>query len=150
MADPGADGRPDPSSLWKGGGTYNGELRTLKRGSAVQWRKSMCKACNGGRDRNMDEYYDVFSEYVWTHQDELAVASSLDWRKLFGDLWRRRARDVARFYAKQVGCIFAQQRLPVAQELIDFLDGADAPADFTFTLVRDRGRLALHRQAQEQ
>lgn len=147
MADPDAEGRPDPGSLWKGGGTFSGELRTLKRGTAVQWKKSMCKACNGGRDRDMDEAYDVFSEHLWTHQDELGISQSLDWRQLFGDPWQPRARDVARFYAKQVGCMFSQQRLPVPPELIAFLDGADTAPNFVFTLVRDRGRMALHRQA---
>jgi len=68
MADLTDGGRPDPRSLYRSGATFSGELKTLARGTAVRWSKSMCKTCNGGRDRHMDAAYEVFSDYVWNHQ----------------------------------------------------------------------------------
>lgn len=95
----------------------------------------------------MDTAYETFSDHVWNHQDELAKAASLDWGRLFGTDWQAEARNVARYYAKQVGCLFTQQSLPVPEGIIRFMDGADRADDFVFALVRDRGRRALHNHA---
>lgn len=145
MADRDERGVADPATLWKGGGTYVGELKSLGRGTAVQWSKSMCKTCNGGRDRHMDAAYEAFSDFIWHNQDRLEKMRALDWREVFPDDWQAAARDVARYYAKQVGCMFAQQRLPVPAGLINFMDGAPSANEFVFALVRDRGRLAAQR-----
>lgn len=147
MAELDSRGKPEPRSLYRDGSTYSGELRSLARGTAIQWSKSMCKDCNGGRDRHMDAAYDTFSTHVWTKQDELAKAATLDWGKLFGTDWQAEARNIARYYAKQVGCLFTQQSLPVPDGIIRFMDGEDRADDFAFTLVRDPGRRALHNHA---
>jgi hypothetical protein len=145
MADLTDGGRPDPRSLYRSGATFSGELKTLARGTAVRWSKSMCKTCNGGRDRHMDAAYEVFSDYVWNHQKQLSTARTFNWQTLYGSDWTRTVRNLGRYYAKQVGCLLAQQSLPVPQTLIAFLDGAETAENFVFTVVRDRGRRTMHR-----
>lgn len=145
MADLSDQGHPDPASLYRSGATFSGELRTIARGTAVQWSKSMCKTCNGSRDRHMDRAYEVYSDYVWNHQDLLAAARDIDWRTLYGTDWTTAVPNLGRYYAKQVGCLLSQQSLPVPQSLIEFLDGDERAQNFSFTVVRDRGRRTMHR-----
>lgn len=77
------DGVVDPPSLFRGGESYEGGLRSIKKGSAIQWSKNMCKACNGGRDRDFDAAYELFSEYVWEHQEDLLRARTLRWPDIY-------------------------------------------------------------------
>lgn len=141
------NGHPDPRSLYRSGAQFTGELKTLARGPAVQWAKSMCKACNGGRDRHMDAAYEAYSDYVWNEQDALARARAVDWPTIYGANWPTAVRDLGRYYAKQVGCLLAQQSLPVPPSLVDFMDGAANAEDFVFAVIRDRGRRSAHRMA---
>jgi hypothetical protein len=58
----------------------------------------------------------------------------LDWSAVYGDDWQVGARNLARYFGKQIGCLLATQRLPVPQDLIDFLDGADRCPSVCFML----------------
>jgi len=141
------DGRADPSNVYRRGESYSGVLKSIARGSAIQWSKNMCKACNGGRDRHFDAAYELFSQYVWDHQDELLKARFLRWPRIYDDGWQRRATNVARYLGKQFGCMLATQCLPVPQSLIRFLDGADACPDISFRVYRDLTKVSLHEHA---
>jgi len=105
----------------------------------------MCKVCNGHRDKEMDAAYEAFSDFVWNHQEELAKARYLDWTLVFRKEWKLSSVNVARYYAKHVGCLFAQQSLRPPEPLVAFMDGATRSEGFVFSIVRDRGRLTAHR-----
>lgn len=145
-----ADGVVDPSNLFRGGESYEGGLRSIKKGSAVQWSKNMCKACNGGRDRDFDAAYELFSEYVWDHQEHLLRAQILRWPDIYPEDWRREARNLARYLGKQLGCMLATQCLPVPQSLIRFLDGRASCPDVSFRIYRDMTKVSLHQFGREQ
>lgn len=151
MAQKTAEGHPDPSTLYRSGATFSGELKTISRGTAVQWSKSLCKDCNGGRDHRMDAAYDVYSDFIWNNQGNLEpdCVQKIDWRSLYGREWRVESRNLARYFAKQFGCMLAQQSLPIPKDTIRFLDGADSSGRMSFTIVRDAGRRELHRIARE-
>lgn len=132
------DGAVQPSNLYRGGPGFNGYLRSLAKGSAVQWGKVMCKVCNGGRDRRFDEAYEIFADYIRGHEADLRPARSLGWWSVYGSAWREPAEDVARYYGKQLGCCLATQHLPVPDSLRAFLDGGSCAAELGFELHRSR------------
>lgn len=144
-----ADGEVDPSNLFRNGASYKGDLTSIKKGSSVQWSKNMCKACNGGRDREFDTAYELFSDYVWEHQDDLLHAHVLRWPKIYPENWQHESRNLARYLGKQLGCMLATQCLPVPPSLIRFLDGGDSCPDVSFRIYRDMTKVSLHRLAQE-
>ena len=149
MADVTSSCHPDPSSIFHVGSLYNGVLKTVKKGNAVRWSKSLCKDCNGGRDHKMDASYERYSDYVWTHQNELATARVIDWKVLYGVEWRVWVVDLARYFAKQLGCLLSQQSLPITDEIIEFMDGKKEVRCLSFEILRDSGRLEAHRMAVE-
>lgn len=139
-----AGGVVQPKNLYRGGPGFSGYLRSLARGSAVQWGKVMCKACNGGRDRPFDEAYAIFADHVRTHEAELRRSRSMSWRSVYGSDWRQSATNLARYYGKQLGCCLSTQCLPVPDSLRAFLDGEARPAELGFELNRSRVHAAFY------
>jgi hypothetical protein len=152
MAEVTTEGHPDPSTLYRNGATFSRTLKTINRGTAVQWSKSLCKGCNGGRDHAMDSAYEIYSDIIWNNQDRLDAdcTQKIDWRNLYGRRWREESRNLARYFAKQFGCMLAQQSLPAPKDAINFLNGASSPGTIHFTIVRDIGRRELRRIAREE
>lgn len=138
------DGAIDASNLYRGGPGYNGYLKSLSKGSAVQWGKVMCKECNGGRDRLFDEAYELFAHHVQSHQADLRPARSLNWRSVYGPSWRAAAANLARYYAKQLGCCLATQCMPVPDSIRVFMDGDDSATDLGFELHLSRVHAAFY------
>src|SRR3954452_19614094 len=108
----------DAGQLFKGSDAYTGVLKSINKGSAVQWGKSMCARCNGARSQPFDLAYEKLSDYLWQHHDNLSHQSTLDLKRVFGPAWRVEARDAARYLAKQMACALTDQRLPLPDKLI--------------------------------
>lgn len=119
------DGKVSPANVFKKSGDYEGLLRSLSKGSQVRWRKNLCAPCNNSRSQLFDQAYDHFEAFVVHHDDTMGQWRRLDWTAVYGELWQKGARDLARYFAKQFGCMLAGQDLHVPQDLIDFLSGAD-------------------------
>lgn len=130
----GMSGPPAPSNLYRGGDSYSGLLSSLKRGSSVQWAKVMCAKCNGSRDLAFDRAYGVFSDYVWTQHPQVRRSRVIRWRSVYERNYQPHARNVARYFGKQIGCMLASQNLPVPEEVRSFMDGAAECPDVRFSL----------------
>lgn len=134
------DGNVQPSNVFKKSSDFEGMLNSIKKGSQVRWRKNLCANCNNARSQPFDRAYDVFETFLVAHIDDMTRWTWLDWRYVYGDDWAREARNLARYFAKQMGCMLASQRLPVPQELITFLDGEERSPSTCFMLyINHRG-----------
>lgn len=115
----------DPQSVFKKSDDFEGPLRSLNKGSQVRWRKNLCARCNNQRSQPFDIAYDVFEAFVTGRGDELMSWKRLAWQDVYGPQWQPGARDLGRYFGKQIGCMLASQRLPVPDDLIEFLNGAE-------------------------
>lgn len=102
---------------------FSGVLRSLKKGRAVLWSKSLCAKCNSERSQPFDRSYDQFVDYLADHWDELMTAQRLRWRDVYGRGWRSEARFLAQYLVKQFGCMMRTDDLPVPEEARRFLNG---------------------------
>lgn len=118
------NGKINPRSVFKKSPDFEGVLHSIKKGAQVRWRKNLCADCNNARSQPFDLAYDTFEEFLVNHADVMMRWERLDWSAVYGLAWQEGARDLARYFGKQIGCMLATQRLPVPQELIGFLDGA--------------------------
>lgn len=78
--------------------------------------------------------------------DVMATWAGLDWRKVYGPEWREGARNLARYFGKQLGCLLATHQLQVPPELIDFLNGKDRCPSVWFALYINPPAVDFHQQ----
>lgn len=140
-----ADGTTEPSNVFKKSSDYEGALRTLRKGAQVRWRKNMCADCNNSRSQPFDRAYDVFEAFLVSRFDAIVGWTHLDWRDVYGDEWQGGARNLARYFAKQLGCMLATYDLPVPDDVRRFLDGGDRCPSVSFMLVINPRVVALMR-----
>lgn len=134
-----------PSDVYKVSDDYRGVLRSLKKGSQVKWRKNLCADCNNSRSQPFDRAYDVMEAFIVEYADELMRWPRLTWSDVYGEDWQAGAANLARYFGKQLGCMLADQRLPVPTELIAFLNGADRCPSVAFMIFRNWKAGSAHR-----
>lgn len=134
----------NPSNAFKKAGDYEGPLRSLKKGSQVKWYKNLCAACNNTRSQPYDIAYDQAEAFVVKHLDALAESRRLLWKDVFGPDWALGAANLGRYFAKQMGCMLAGQRLPIPADLIDFLNGSRYCRSVEFKVLKNKRDATLH------
>lgn len=135
----------DPRNVFKKADDYEGSLRSLKKGTQVKWLKNMCATCNNARSQPFDLAYDRMESFIIKYADTLMTWPRLRWQQVYGDDWERGAADLARYFAKQVCCMLATQRLPIPDDLIAFLDGAPRCPSVAFAIYRDWRKGDMHK-----
>lgn len=140
------DGVRDLDALHKVSPTRSGPLRTLKRGSEVQWGLNLCGPCNNTRSQPFDVAYDRFVGFLRANGDTLSERRSLDWTEVYGAGWAEGSADLVRYFVKQFGCMMATQHLPVPDDARAFLDGATRCPSVQSVLYRDHRPAAMHRK----
>jgi hypothetical protein len=139
------DGTIDPRNLFKKADDYEGLLRSISKGSQVRWRKNLCAPCNNTRSQPFDSAYDRFEAFVMQYADDLGRWHRLDWTTVYGEEWEEGARDLARYFAKQFGCMLAGQDLDVPQDVVDFVNGADRCPSVAFMIYLNWRGIDGHR-----
>lgn len=129
------DGTTEPGSVFKKSSDYEGALRTIRKGAQVRWRRNLCADCNNSKSQPFDNAYDDFEAFLVEHFNEIAEWERLDWRNVYGNEWRTGAADLARYFAKQLACMLSTYDLPIPEDLVLFLDGADRCSSVCFMLV---------------
>lgn len=129
------DGTIDPSNVFKMSSDYERPLQTLKKGPQVRWRRNMCADCNNSRSQPFDRAYDVFEAFLVSHFEAMADWTRLDWKDIYGKDWRTDSRNLARYFAKQLGCMLATYDLPVPDDIRRFLNGANRCPSVCFELA---------------
>jgi hypothetical protein len=138
------DGNTQPANVFKKSSDFEGLLHSIKKGSQVRWRKNLCANCNNAKSQLLDRSYDIFEAFLVAHIDDMTHWAWLDWRNVYGDAWEREARNLARYFAKQMGCMLASQQLPVPQELVAFLDGEERCPSTCFMLYTNHRGVDTH------
>src|SRR5699024_4524310 len=129
-----SDGTINPQNIFKKSVNYQGPLKSNNKGAQIRWPANLCGKCNNDTSQPYDKAYDAFEQYVVDYHDEICQKSRLKWADVYGKKHRESSKDLARYFAKQLGCMLATQRLPIPGALIDFLNGADQCRSIGFTL----------------
>ena len=107
----------------------------------------MCGNCNNDRSKPFDRSYDVVEKYLIRQANTLTrKVATLHWDDVYGDTWQEDAMHLGRYFGKQVGCMLATQRLPIPDELLDFLNGAPSCPSVGFSLSRNWKAVNMHRR----
>lgn len=145
----GENGASDASNVFKGSSRYEGVLRTIRRGTEVQWGKNLCARCNGSRSQPFDRAYERFSDFIQLQIDALHMKQDVAWSAIYNSDWSSGPRNLARYFGKQLGCMLATQDLHVPRALIEFLDGADRCPPVNFSVYLDPVVVDAHVSAVE-
>lgn len=129
------DGTINPRNVFKMSSDYKRSLQTLNKGPQVRWRRNMCASCNNSKSQAFDLAYDTFESFLVAHFDELCDWTRIDWKDVYGKEWRTGSRNLARYFAKQLGCMLATYDLPVPDDILRFLDGANRCPSVRFELA---------------
>ncbi len=140
------DGTIAPSNVFKKSSDYEGTLQSLKKGAQIRWRKNLCANCNNTKSQPFDRAYDHFESFLVENIDEISAWDRLDWQAVYGSDWRERARNLARYFGKQLGCMLATHQLPVPEELIEFLNGSERCPSVCFMLYTNPRAVEAHEE----
>ncbi|ALO67662.1 hypothetical protein AS189_15725 [Arthrobacter alpinus] len=138
------DGTIVPSTVYKKSSDYEGTLQSLKKGTQIRWRKNLCANCNNAKSQPFDRSYDHFESFLVEHIDEISARERLDWQAVYGLDWKEQARNLARYFGKQLGCMLATQELQIPEELIEFLDGFERCPSVCFMLYVNPRAVEAH------
>lgn len=140
------DGTVTPGNVFKKSSDYEATLHSLKKGTQVRWRKNLCGNCNNSKSQPFDRAYDDFEAFLVEHIDVMSAWERLDWQTVYGSDWREKARNLARYFSKQLGCMLATYQLQVPAELVQFLNGADRCPSTWFVLYVNPVAVDFHAQ----
>ena len=140
------DGTVAPGNVFKSSSDYEATLRSLKKGTQIRWRKNLCGNCNSSKSQPFDRAYDDFEAFLVENINMMSGWEQLDWQTVYGSDWQEKARNLARYFGKQLGCMLATYQLRVPIELIEFLDGADRCPPTCFALFVNPRAVDAHLQ----
>jgi hypothetical protein len=97
----------------------------------------MCARCNNERSQPFDQAQEAFHQYVRDHEQEIWRSREIRLDAVFGGDWADAMANVARYWAKHVGCRLVEYGFEVRDELRNFLDGQGPLASLGFqTIIR--------------
>jgi len=140
------DGTAEPSNIFKKSSDYAASLKSLKKGTQIRWHKNLCAHCNNTKSQPFDRAYDQFESFLVENFEEISVWERLDWQVVYGSDWKDRARNLARYFGKQLGCMLATYQLPVPKELIEFLNGSERCPSVCFMLFINPRAVEAHEE----
>lgn len=140
------DGTVAAGKVFKKSSDYEGTLHSLNKGTQIRWRKNLCSDCNSSKSQPFDRAYDEFESFLVEHLDEAAEWERLDWRAVYGADWHEKARNLARYFGKQLGCMMASHQLPVPTDLVAFLNGGRRCPSIWFALYVNPRAADFHAQ----
>jgi len=138
------DGTVEPGNVFKKSSDYEATLKSLKKGTQIRWHKNLCAHCNNARSQPFDLAYDHFESFLVENFDEISTWKRLNWQAVYGPDWRDRARNLARYFGKQLGCMLATYQLRVPQDLIEFLNGSERCPSVCFMLYINPRAVEAH------
>lgn len=80
------------------------------------------------------------------HIDEISGWERLNWQAVYGSDWQEQARNLARYFGKQLVCMLATQQLRVPDELIEFLNGPERCPSVRFMLWNNPRAVEVHEE----
>ncbi|MBS5237545.1 MAG: hypothetical protein KHY75_12855 [Enterococcus faecium] len=138
-------GSDQQDDIYRFGESFSGILRSLKKGNTVRWGKNLCANCNNARSQPFDEAYVKFMDFYIQNFNLLYSYKILDWSWVYGRDWQQGAANLARYFAKQFGCMMATEDLPVPQDIINFANGDLRCPSAQFAIWRDHRIIKAHK-----
>lgn len=99
----------------------------------MKFEKSLCQNCNNARSQKFDRAYDQWIEYVRANYEQIIESRIIDLRDVVNGTGSEFRLDLARYFAKHIGCRVADKAGKVPASLIAFLDGDSDSSAFAWT-----------------
>lgn len=96
----------------------------------------MCKQCNNARSQPFDKAYDEFVQLVWDDPERFRNITHIDMDGVF-PADSAAAKNLCRYYIKNIACRIAEIGFEVPPEMVDFLNGASGMPNAVIVLYRD-------------
>ncbi|GAA2783485.1 hypothetical protein GCM10010441_05520 [Kitasatospora paracochleata] len=130
--------RTDVARIFKDGGKDGRVARGVGGSDHLQFIQSensdnlkfsnvLCSACNNTRSQPFDKAYAEFSRYFHQNEDAIALRGSFQLSAIYGREWRDRRRLLTKYFVKHIGCRMAEDRVPIPEAVVDFLNISKAP-----------------------
>lgn len=130
--------------VWGSDGTQRA-VRSTRKSQPVRFDPSLCARCNNERSQPFDIAYQEFSDFVWGTPPAWR-RHFLDLALIYGDDWESRSLDLARYFAKHLGCRLAHDNFPVPPSLGEFMSGRTAVLhDVQMVLFKSHGHYKLYK-----
>jgi hypothetical protein len=88
----------------------------------LKFSKVLCARCNDTRSQPFDRAYDGFAEYLRSHETAIVESASLRLSDVYGSFWEQRAKEVTKFFLKNICCRLAEAMAPIPRRIIQYLD----------------------------
>lgn len=99
----------------------------------MKFEKSLCMKCNNSRSQPFDLSYDRWIEYVTSKYDRIVETRVIDLRDVVDEGNEEFRLNLAKYFAKHIGCRVADNAGRVPESLIRFLNGESADSSFAWT-----------------
>ncbi|WP_344114478.1 hypothetical protein [Kribbella alba] len=143
--------RTDLTRMWTGDGLmWGGDAPRLSKvpspkSQIAKFPANLCRRCNNEQGQPFDAAYDKFAEYVWNNTDLLWRSRHVDMQTIYGTPWNSSVVDLARYFAKHIGCRISEGGYAVPDTLATFMDGGEMMTDVQMVLFKERARRKLER-----
>jgi len=112
---------------------------------ALKFEKSLCQNCNNARSQKFDRTYDRWIQHLGANYEQIIESRVLDLSDVIGVAGSESRLDLARYFAKHIGCRVADKAGRVPASLISFLNGDSGSSAFAWTeLCVSSSALANH------
>lgn len=118
--------------LWVG---EAGNARTVQGpdSDVVKFEKSLCQNCNNARSQPFDLAYDQWIGYLRANYEQIIESRITDLRDVSDGAENDFRLNLARYFAKHIGCRVADKAGKVPASLIAFLNGDSDSSAFAWT-----------------
>jgi hypothetical protein len=100
--------------------------------SLLKFEKSLCQNCNSARSQPFDHAYDQWIHYLVANYDQIIESRIIDFRNVVETGYEDFKLNLAKYYAKHIGCKVADGAGVVPASLIAFLNGDSFDTQFVW------------------
>jgi len=112
-----------------------GNSRTIRGpdSDVVKFEKSLCQNCNNARSQKFDLAYDLWIGYLRANYHQIIESRVIDLHDVVDAAESNFRLNLARYFAKHIGCRVADKAGKVPASLIAFLNGDSDSSAFAWT-----------------
>ncbi|MGF2948210.1 hypothetical protein [Microbacterium alcoholitolerans] len=113
----------------------SGNFKTVQGpdSDALKFEKSLCQNCNNARSQKFDLAYDRWIRFLVANYEQIIESRVVNLCDAIGQAGSESRLDLARYFAKHIGCRVADKAGRVPESLIAFLNGESESSAFAWT-----------------
>lgn len=100
---------------------------------ALKFEKSLCQSCNNASSQKFDLAYDRWIQFLAGNYEQIIESRVVDLRDVIAVAGGEARLDLARYFAKHIGCRVADKAGRVPASLVAFLNGESESSAFAWT-----------------